>query len=154
MSDRLAREIAELEALDTASLRCRWVEAFGKPPPKRTSRDLLLRALAYQLQEQALGGLSKAARRRLAALADPAKGSNANASVPTTLRVRPGTRLVRSWGGEVHQVSVLEEGFDYRGKRYASLSEIARRITGTRWSGPLFFGLRKASGGSGSHDGR
>lgn len=153
MSDRLAREIAGLEALDAAALRRRWVEAFGKPPPKRTSRDLLLRALAYHLQEQALGGLSKAVRRRLAALAD-AKGANARLPAPAAPRPRPGTRLIRSWGGEVHQVSVLEDGFDYRGERYASLSQIARQITGTRWSGPLFFGLRKASGGAGSSDGR
>lgn len=148
MSDRLARQIAELEALDAAALRGRWVEAFGRPPPKYTSRDLLLRALAYHVQEQAHGGLSKATRRRLAALADP-KAPDARKANRLTPRVRPGTRLVRSWGGEVHQVSVLEEGFEYCGERYTSLSEIARRITGTRWSGPKFFGLRKGAGDGG-----
>ena len=153
MSDRAAREIAALQAMETPDLRARWEQAFKRPPPKRISRDLLLRALAYHVQEQAEGGLDKAARRRLAGLADP-KGDGDRPSRPTAPRPRPGTRLIREWRGEVHHVSVLEDGFDYRGERYASLSQIAREITGTRWSGPLFFGLRKAGRSEASADGR
>jgi hypothetical protein len=137
----MAEQIAELEAVDTAALRSRWKQVFGSPAWKGASRDLLLRGLAYRLQEQTEGGLSKAARRSLARLA----GSNANVIQPprsVSPRLKPGTRLVRDWRGETHQVTVIDTGFEYRGSRYASLSEIARLITGTRWSGPLFFGLR------------
>ncbi len=143
MSSPVDKKIAELQALDTPALRAFWGEVFGRPAPKWTSRDLLLRALAYRVQEQAEGGLSKAALKRLAGLADP-KGEKTQPQRPSVPRLKPGTRLVREWRREVHQVTVLDEGFDYRGDRYASLSRIAREITGTRWSGPLFFGLRRA----------
>ncbi len=145
MSEALARRLAELESASTAELRDRWERAYRHPAPKRASRDLLLRALAYHIQERAEGGLSKAALRRLAHLADP-KGNAGRPPRPAPPRLRPGTRLIREWRGAVHQVTVGEDGFDYRGARYASLSRIAREITGTRWSGPLFFGLRKAGG--------
>ncbi len=117
---------------------------IGIPHPSGRARDLLLRALAYHIQERAGGGLSKAALKRLTHLADP-KGNDGRPPRPAPPRLRPGTRLIREWGGAVHQVIVGEDGFDYRGARYASLSRIAREITGTRWSGPLFFGLRKAA---------
>jgi hypothetical protein len=135
--------IAELEALTSPQLRARWQQAFGRPAPKRASRDLLLRALAYRLQEQAEGCLRPATRRRLARLAG-LNGEIPKPVPPVATRLKPGSRLVREWRGEVHQVTVLDDGFDYRGARYGSLSQIARTITGTRWSGPLFFGLRKS----------
>ncbi len=143
MSGLVDSKIAELQGLDTPALRARWGEAFGRSPPKRMSRDLLLRALAYHVQEQAEGGLSKAALKRLGQLADP-KSDQTRLPRPKAPTPKPGTRLIREWRGEAHQVTVLDDGFDYRGDRYASLSHIAREITGTRWSGPLFFGLRKA----------
>lgn len=156
MSDRLAQEIAELEGLDSTALRARWAETFGRPPPKKMSQGMLRRALAYRIQEKVLGGLSNAARRRLAALALPKSKANGPARlVPPVARPRPGTRLIREWRGVVHQVTVLEKGFDYQGERYTSLSQIARAITGTRWSGPKFFGLREVPANSGaSADGR
>ncbi len=144
MSRPVAERLAELEALGPVELRARWPEAFGRPAPKHMSRDLLLRALAYGVQEQAEGGLSKTALRHLRDLANP-KGNSRQPSKPPATRLRPGTRLLREWHGEVHQVTVLDDGFDYRGDRFASLSRIARAITGTRWSGPAFFGLRKPS---------
>ncbi len=144
MPKALARPLAELERASPAELRAWWERAYKHPAPKRASRDLLLRALAYHIQERAEGGLSKAAHKRLARLADP-KGNDGRPPRPAPPRLRPGTRLVREWRGEVHQVIIGEDGFDYRGTRYASLSRIAREITGTRWSGPLFFGLRKAA---------
>jgi len=142
VSKTIAEKIAELQGLDTLTLRARWHEACGRPAPKHMSRDLLLRVLAYHIQEQAEGGLSKNALRRLAKLADSIN-KGVQAATPTALRLKPGTRLVREWHGEIHHVIVLDEGLDYLGARYASLSQIARAITGTRWSGPLFFGLRR-----------
>jgi hypothetical protein len=136
--------IAELEALTLPDLRARWQHAFGKPAPKHASRDLLLRALAYRLQEQAEGGLRPATRRRLAKLAG-LNGEEPKPLPPPAPRLKSGSRLVREWRGEVHQVTVLDDGFDYRGTCYGNLSRIARTITGTRWSGPVFFGLRKSA---------
>jgi hypothetical protein len=93
------------------------------------------------MQEQAYGGLSTATRKRLNELSRKFE-ANANAHLSDVPRIKPGTRLIRDWRGQTHRVTVLEKGFEYAGKRHASLSRIARLITGTRWSGPLFFGLR------------
>lgn len=154
MSSPIDDRVAMLPDLDRPALRELWGKTFGHPAPKHISRDLLLYALAYRVQEQAEGGLGKAARKRLAGLTDP-KGKEGRPSMPAAPRLRPGTRLVREWRGVVHRVTVLDQGFDYDGSRYASLSQIARRITGTRWSGPLFFGLRQASARTeGTADGR
>ena len=144
MSSLIDRKLAELEGIDTPSLRALWEEAYGRPPPKSLRRDLLLRALAYHVQERAYGGLSKAARKQLARLAGANSGGAAR-SIPEPPRLKPGTRLLREWGGIVHQVTVLEGGFEHRGARYTSLSQVAREITGARWSGPRFFGLRDGS---------
>ncbi len=152
MSEALARRLAERESASPADLRARWERAYRHPAPKRASRDLLLRALAYHIQERAEGGRSQAALKRHAHLAAP-KGNDGRPPRPAPPRLRPGTRLIREWGGAVHQVIVGEDGFDYCGVRYASLSRSAREITGTRWSGPLFFGLRKAvHHGASTHD--
>jgi hypothetical protein len=104
----------------------------------------MLREIAYKMQERAHGGLTPAIRRRLRALAEEieANGAEALASVPL---LKPGTRLLREWGGKTHTVIVLDDGFEYAGERHQSLTQIARRITGSHWSGPRFFGLRKAA---------
>lgn len=143
MSSSLGKNIAELHGLETPALRGLWQETFGRSTPKWIGRDLLLRALAYRVQEQAEGSLSKATLKRLGTLAKP-KGDHARSPKLPAPRPKPGTRLVREWRGELHQVTVHNDGFDYRGAPYTSLSQIAREITGTRWSGPRFFGLRKA----------
>ncbi len=150
MPNSVDSKIAELQALGAPALRTLWGETFGRPVPSRLRRDLLLRALAYHVQDQAEGGLSKVVRRRLARLAD-AKGGD-NRARPPSPRPRPGTRLIREWRGEPHHVAVLDDGYEYRGTQYSSLSRIAREITGSRWSGPLFFGLRKAGAGVASDD--
>ncbi len=142
MTKTLPERISELETLSTAELRARWEQAIRRPTPKWASRDLLLRTLAYHVQEQAEGGLKRATRRRLAKLAG-LNGENREPISPPILQLKPGSRLIREWRGEVHRVTVLAKGFDWRGNRYASLSQIARAITGAHWSGPLFFGLRK-----------
>lgn len=143
MARPITEQIAELERLDRPALQARWAEVFRRAPPPRMSRDLLLRSLAYHIQEQAEGGLRKAALRHLRGSRD-ARSKDEHKPTPIALKLRPGTRLVREWRGDVHQVTVLDGAFDYRGTRYGSLSRIARTITGTRWSGPAFFGLRQA----------
>ncbi len=142
MTKTLPARLAELETLSTTELRARWEQAIKRSIPKRASRDLLRRALAYHMQEQTEGGLSKSTRRRLAKLAG-LNGENRAPISPPILRLKPGSRLIREWHGVTHSVTVLGDGFDWHGTRYASLSQIARAITGARWSGPLFFGLRK-----------
>ncbi len=142
MTKTLPERISELETLSTTELRARWEQAIKCSVPKRASRDLLRRALAYHMQEQTEGGLSKSTRRRLAKLAG-LNGENRAPISPPILRLKPGSRLIREWHGVTHSVTVLGDGFDWRGTRYDSLSQIARAITGARWSGPLFFGLRK-----------
>ena len=140
MSSLIQKKIAELEALDTAGLRMLWAKVFGRAAPTSMRRDLLLRALAYHVQEQELGGLKPVLRRRLARAAqDLGLGQAPTASPP---RVKAGTRLLREWQGIVHEVIVLEDGVRYRDRTWRSLSAVAREITGARWSGPLFFGLK------------
>jgi len=132
----LAQELRSLPRLDRQTLKEMWGALYIAPPPPRTSRSLMLRAVAYKLQERAYGGLSAAVRRALMT------------REPTVLakshpqQVRPGTVLVREWQGKTHRVEVIEGGAVYRGRRYGSLSEVAREITGSRWSGPRFFGLK------------
>ena len=141
MTNHVSREIAKLEPLDLPDLKTRWGEAFGRPPPSHISRGLLVRALAYRIQEKALGGLKPAVCRRLTrAAAELSAGRAPLAPSPT---IKPGTRLLREWHGVMHEVIVLEDGVEYRGKSWRSLSAVAREITGTRWSGPRFFGLQK-----------
>lgn len=132
----LTTAIAALAALPAPALRARWATTFGRPAPRRLSRQVLLRALAWQHQAEQFGGLPASARRRLAPGGAPDRAARAPASLS------PGTTLLRDWQGETHRVEVLADGFRWRGERYRSLSVIATRITGTRWSGPRFFGLR------------
>ena len=139
--DNLARDVAGLSTLDAKSLRQQWLALCGAAPPPGLSRSMMLWALAYRMQERALGGLTPATRRFLRRFADDAE---AGQPAPPSGAVPPGTVLVREWHGTSHQVTVLETGCTWRGTRYRSLSEVARKITGTRWSGPRFFGLERA----------
>jgi DUF2924 family protein len=134
------QRLAEIETYDSGALRQEWQKLYGCPAPKRVRRDLLLRAIAYRIQELAFGGLKPATVRRLKQLADKTRvGPVAPPSAADSLR--PGMRLMREWNGETHLVEVVEKGFTWRGQPYPSLSAIARAITGARWSGPRFFGL-------------
>ena len=118
-----------------------WVEAFGRPPPRGISRRLLVYAAAYRAQVKSRGGLSATTKRSLihvaahqTELASCLDNKRGRAALPS------GSRLIREWGGRVHTVDVTESGFRYQDRQYGSLSEIARAITGVRWSGPRFFG--------------
>jgi hypothetical protein len=137
-------EIGDLPNHNLANLRQLWQELYRSEPPVRMSRELLMQAIAYRLQERSFGGLSRAARLKLAGKT----GASRSASVPKRSRaktrrtVKAGTRFLREWQGRTHEVTVSGDGrFLYAGASYRSLSEIARQITGTRWSGPAFFGL-------------
>jgi Protein of unknown function (DUF2924) len=136
-SDLNAAEIARVESLGIDELRQEWRRLHQTPPPNRLSRDILLRGITYKLQERAFGGLSKATLRKLRA---SAARSQARRRPPVSFK--PGTRLVREWHGQTHTVVILGEGVEWQGERYRSLSVVAREITGTRWSGPRFFGLK------------
>lgn len=105
-------------SLDELDLKQRWEDAFGQSPPRYMRREILVRALAHEMQREAAGGM------------------------PPGLTIKPGTRLLRDWQGVTYEVIILENGVQYRGREWNSLSAVAREITGTRWSGPLFFGLK------------
>jgi hypothetical protein len=138
---------AELNRLPTtpiAGLRKRYRELFRTDPPKAFGPDLLRRSIAHRIQEKAYGGLPPSTRRLLdqlmkAAMAKP------NGRLELPRRIKPGSELVRTWKRKTYRVMVMADGFAYDGKTFASLSEIASEITGTRWNGPRFFGLRSAS---------
>ena len=133
-------EIAAITRLDTVALRRQWQTAFGAEAPARVGPEFLRRALVFHLQEQLSGGLSRPARLRLKAL-ERRLASKVGASSSPAI-VKPGTRFLREWQGEMHEVQAIETGdFIYRGRTYRSLSVVAREITGTHQSGPRFFGL-------------
>jgi hypothetical protein len=133
-------EIAQLDDLRLNELRAVWRERLGTPP-RVASTELTRRWLSWELQARAQGGLDAATRRRLRQLGKTFRTDPAPAVAHRALR--PGTVLTREWNGATHRVMVLEGGFAWNGQQYASLSEVASRITGARWSGPRFFGLRQ-----------
>ena len=134
--------INDLTNLGNDALCSLWVTLFNNPPPARARKSLLIDCLAYRIQEQAHGGLALSTRTRLKKLAADVMEGKKPAVLFQTV-IKPGTRLIRSWGGQTHEVYVVDDGFTYREQRFTNLSEIARTITGSRWSGPRFFGLNK-----------
>ena len=139
----ISEKIAALKNLDAASLRAEWRRLYRSHPPKRAGRDILARAISYKLQERAHGGLSAATKRKLRAFAEQLDRGEGTAFDPG-ISLKPGAKLVREWRGETYRVMALDQGFEFNGRRYRSLSKIAREITGAHWSGPRFFGLKRA----------
>ena len=136
-------EIARLRDFDVGALRARWQDVFRRQPPPYLPRHLLFRMLAYRLQADQLGDLDGESRRLLDSAVSPeAAGKRAVERARVTRDMSPGTMLGREWNGRMHRIAVLAEGFAWNGKTYPSLSKIALAITGTRWNGPRFFGLR------------
>jgi hypothetical protein len=142
MPDPIAQRLAELPKLNKTALRELWKQLFNVSASPQLRRRLMIPILAYRLQEQTLGTLTTASRSRLRQLAR-AFEANPGGSIPVVPTLKPGTRLVRQWRDQVHLVNVETSGYEYQGAKYKSLSEVARLITGTRWSGPLFFGIKK-----------
>jgi hypothetical protein len=141
MPNPVTERLGLLPQLDKADLYELWKQLFKGYSSPPLARDLLIRTLAYRTQEQAFGSLSAGSRHRLRRLACEF-GAHPNSKITSELSIKPGTRLVRQWRGQIHVVNVEARGYEYNGSRYQSLSEIARLITGTRWSGPLFFGVK------------
>jgi hypothetical protein len=140
----LASQLDQLRQLNPEELRERWETLFGLDPPPKLRAALMVQGIAYRLQEQALGGLKPATLRLLERIADDAAARRQVSATPEKTPLSAGTVLIREWHGKKHQVTVLKDGFLYRAKRFRSLSQIARAITGSRWSGPLFFGLKSS----------
>jgi hypothetical protein len=139
--DGLSAEIENLRTLGPEELDQTWRDLFESDRPRRVCGDLLIKALGYRLQEKAIGGLKPSTRRLLERWGRNGSERGPLAE-PARTQLKAGTVLVREWHGVTHRVSVLDDGFDFDGERFRSLSEIARKITGVRWSGPLFFGLK------------
>lgn len=138
---KLEGEIQQFSKVPRETLQRRWTELYGTTCPAQMSRTLLVRALAYRLQEKVLGGLDSKTRRQLDRVAgDLAMGRPVSRAGP---KIKPGTRLLRDWHGATHEVIVLDKGVRYRNKTWPSLSAVARQITGAQWSGPRFFGLKE-----------
>ena len=136
--EELEAEIARIRALGLDDLRTLWRSTFRAPPPLAFTKDLMARFICWHIQEQALGGLDQSATRLLHGLA----GGNKSETSSRSRRLKAGTVLVREYQGERHTVTVVSDGYVWREATYASLSTIARAITGTAWSGPRFFGVR------------
>lgn len=135
---KLEKQIDAIEELPRDELITRWSKMHGCLPPKGMNTPMLVRAAAYQVQAKRLGGLKRETHKALLAIA------NGEAHKPPLPKpeLKPGMRLMREWHGKTHQVEVLENGFEWQGEIYTSLSAIAKAITGAKWSGPRFFGLQ------------
>ena len=141
MAKGVLAQISVLKSAPAGALKVRWRELFGSEPPPYNRRFLESR-LAYRLQELAHGGLSADVHRRLKAAAGELPAKDKTGKRPAGDRPISGTRLIRDWKGVEHQVTVRDADFEYQGRPYKSLSAVARTITGTRWNGLVFFGLK------------
>lgn len=138
--EKIEAEIKRIQSMNVAELRALWRAKFNSERPEAFGPDLLRRSIAQKLQEEACGGLNRKTSRLLSQLITQSAKTNGKIVIPR--RIKPGAILVRDWKGKSHRITVMDDGFEFEGKPYDSLSEIARRITGTRWNGPRFFGMR------------
>ena len=148
--ETISRKLASLESSPIKVLKQQWLALYGSEPPRHVSRELLTRAVAYRIQEQARGGLKASTRRLLVRLGNDARDKQPLKLEPVTA-ASAGTVLVRDWHGTAHEVRVLDRGVLYKRKRYRSLTEVAKLITGAHWNGPRFFGLRSKRRQEASH---
>lgn len=137
----LEQQLAELPGMSPPQLRAKWRECWRKPAPD-IGPDLLRRGIAWKLQSRVYGDVASDIKRQLERAADRLRRGDELLS-STRPSFRPGSRLVRQWQGKVHCVLVLDDGYEYDGRRFSSLTQVATAITGTHWSGPNFFGLKK-----------
>lgn len=152
----MAQAALTLESLDTLStdeLKAELSKLSGKPPPIAGGREFLTMAVAWHIQAREFGGLKPAIRRKLESLTKAYEQGTKSQLLTPSVRFRPGTAIVKEWRGKTYNVTVLPDGFEYAGKTHRSLSQIAREITGTRWNGPAFFGIRKPKTAEGTAHG-
>ena len=140
----VSSELAAIAVMTYTELRLAWRRHFRAVPPKKMGRDILELGIAWKIQENKLGGLGAAVKRQIAELARIMEAKS-DLVKPKAISLKPGARLLRAWDGVTHEVLAVEDGFLWAGRTWRSLSVIAREITGTRWSGPRFFGLTMAS---------
>lgn len=138
--------LEEIKTLSSKELKTAFADLYGQAPPAHASRGFISANVAYRIQELEHGGLSDKTKATLTKIAKELELNPAYSPIPGRV-AKPGTRLLREWQGVIHEVTVLENGFDYKGERYRSLSRIAFEITGTNWSGPAFFGLKDCKKG-------
>lgn len=143
--EQIANEIGALAGLDLNELRAGWLKVTGRAAPKAFRTEMLRRALAYEMQVAVFGGLSSSLKRQLKDLAKAAREDRFDEALGTT-HLKPGTMLIRVWEGKTETVMVTRDGYVWAGERYASLSAIAKAITGTSWNGWTFFGVKRPSG--------
>lgn len=143
MGKSVVAQIVELETMPIEKLKNKWETLFNTKPPASHTRKQLVGRIAYRIQELVYGGLSEETRRKLEEIGSVPQQQTSPSKSGKSI---PGTRYVREWQGARYEVEVMERGFAYRGKHYKSLTAIATEITGTKWSGPDFFGLRRQSG--------
>jgi hypothetical protein len=148
----IERELDRIRSLGLEELRGEWRRLYRSEPP-RISRDLLVLALGYRVQEIEHGGLGKSTRRKLQTIAKALRTTGRIGPI-SGLSLKPGARLVREWHGRTHTVTVTEDGFEYAGTSYPSLTKIAKKITDAHWSGPRFFGLPAAGAERSNNEGR
>ncbi|MFD1985675.1 DUF2924 domain-containing protein [Mesorhizobium newzealandense] len=145
MTDNVLGRLAELKTMDIVTLKSTWRDLFAAEPPPY-NRKFLESRLAYRIQELAYGGLKPETLKRLAALAEDLEPRSGGRGIRSDNRPIAGTRLMRDWQGVEHCATVLADSYEYDGRPYKSLSAIARAITGTRWNGLIFFGLKSQRG--------
>jgi hypothetical protein len=142
MVDKVDAQIKELLKLSRMQLLEKWQALYNRAAPKGIRRELLVPLLTYRIQEIAYGGLKPSTLSELRRIAREIEHAPRGSEISMRRKIKSGSRLIRHWNGRAHEVLVTDTGFEYSGSSYRSLSQIARNITGTRWSGPLFFGLK------------
>jgi hypothetical protein len=146
----LDQRLEQLAAMSPAQLRATWREIFRQSAPDMTL-DLMVRAIAWRLQERRHGGLPASIKRDVAKMITRLRRTD-EVLAPHDISLKPGTRLVRSWHGRTINVLVTEDGFEFDGRQYRSLTQISSAVTGTHWSGPRFFGLKRAKAAASPKD--
>jgi hypothetical protein len=149
MGANISSQINTLRSLSRQRLLELWQKLYGKAPPPEIRRELMVPFLAYRLQEKQYGGLKASTRSELRRIARSLE-RKPSGELRIRPRIKPGTRLCRRWRGKMHEIFVTESGYEYCGVGYRSLSEVARKITGTQWSGPAFFGIKKVKSAPGN----
>lgn len=139
----ISNQIVTLSSLNRAQLLPIWADNFSTDPPPKLRKELMVPILAYRIQERQFGGLSHNARKQLQEIARTLPSKRLKMGEAKTVNTAENARFIRLWRGEIHEVVCLKDGFEYKGRRFTSLSRIAREITGTQWSGPVFFGTKE-----------